>query len=600
MGELLKELKNEAPLETLFSTIGAMLWNNAKDFAPNPVFGEKSPIAAVPLPQNKGAPHHTHQYHYVTWGQFIQDLAKVVGFLREQNILLGDRVGVIAGNHYQRFVTEMAILASGRVCVPLFAGYGLELLEQLISFSDLKGLFLDGTPKLQSLSPKYLPATRIVFDHHESYAAKNKNKYFPFTAILASPGSKEKLDLLDKQISGVTGKMTAFIMYTSGTSNFPKGVMLTQSNIMSQQMALLKLWQPEKGMKFLSYLPWHHSFGGLFERFFALTTGGSIAVDDSLGKDTELLLKNFAAVKPHVFFSVPKIYQEIVSQVMGSSEVEHDFFHPGLKFVFTAAASLPLNISHVFKNKNMPVIEGWGLTETSPCCTLTDFSLERKQGLVGKPIPGVSLKIAEDGEILVKGPNVMTGYFKNEAATAKVFDSEGYFKTGDIGEISAEGLKILSRKDRVFKMSNGEKVYPSTIEEALCKKCKLIKYAFVFGQSESQLYALLFPNFEFFSAKEISVSLADPGCAYPKNLELLCGCLKGCVTTINQQNPVRYEKIKKALIINRELSLDDHEITPSFKLVPRTIEERYKKYISALLEGREQELSNDCWLISVD
>ena len=182
-------------------------------------------------------------------------------------------------------------------------------------------------------------------------------------------------------------------------------------------------------MRFLCYLPWHHSFGGLFERFFALHSGGCLAIDDSWGRNTDRLLENFSEIRPHVYFSVPKVYQEIVSKIMVNPELERSFFIPELKFVFTAAAPLPMSVSSVFKSRGVPVVEGWGLTETSPCCTLTDLSVDRAPGLVGSPIPGVEIRLDEDGEILVRGPNVMRGYVDQPEATAEVLDAEGWFRT---------------------------------------------------------------------------------------------------------------------------------------------------------------------------
>ena len=144
-----------------------------------------------------------------------------------------------------------------------------------------------------------------------------------------------------------------------------------------------------------------------------------------------------------------------------SLKAEEMFFNSGLKFVFTAAAPLPKKLSDEFEKRGIPVIEGWGLTETSPCCTLTDPDLKREPGVVGKPIPGVSIRIAEDNEIQVKGPNVMVGYYNNEEANKDIFTDDGWYRTGDVGELTENGLKLITRKDRIFKLSNGEKVVPT-------------------------------------------------------------------------------------------------------------------------------------------
>ena len=391
--------------------------------------------------------------------------------------------------------------------------------------------------------------------------------------VKLSPADRKNIEKLFLDIAPTD---TCLIMFTSGTTRFPKGVRLTHYNILSQQSALRTLWNPDPGMRFLCYLPWHHSFGGLFERFFALHSGGCLAVDDSWGKDIDILFKNFSEIKPHIYFSVPKVYKEIISRVLVSKESEDIFFHKDLKFVFTAAAPLSLAISDVFKQKDIPVVEGWGLTETSPCCTLTKLLLHRKPGVVGFPIPGVEIKLGDDDEILVRGANVMQGYFNMPDETAKVLDEDGWFKTGDIGEIIPDGLKIKARKDRIFKLNNGEKVFPSMLERNIGNLCKFIKHAYIFGAGQDHPVALLFPNYELLDSTGISV-LDESECNHPGTSDLLTTCFSECLHKINRHLNVDFERIEKAVLIDQELSLEKNELTPSFKIIPRSIEKNYKE-----------------------
>lgn len=161
-------------------------------------------------------------------------------------------------------------------------------------------------------------------------------------------------------------------MYTSGTMGVPKCVQLTHGNILSQQAALDAAWNIGEHDRFLSYLPWHHSFGGIFELFSALSRGATYALETSYGKDPQSIFRDWQEVRPTVFFSVPKVYQALFELARASKENEDILFHPELKFVFTAAAALPEALSNEFEKRKIPVIEGWGLTETAPCCTLTD------------------------------------------------------------------------------------------------------------------------------------------------------------------------------------------------------------------------------------
>lgn len=168
-------------------------------------------------------------------------------------------------------------------------------------------------------------------------------------------------------------------------------------------------------------------------------------------------------------------------RVQAHPAAEQTFFHPELRFVFTAAAPLPLSTSNVFRDHGVPVVEGWGLTETSPGVTLTERTLERSPGVVGWPMAGIEVALAEDGEILVRGPNVMSGSFRNEEATRAVFTADGWFRTSDVGEFGPEGVRILSRKERMFKLGNGGKVFLAQIEQRPQGRCQFVKYAYVFG-----------------------------------------------------------------------------------------------------------------------
>ncbi|MEK7691769.1 MAG: AMP-binding protein, partial [Bdellovibrionota bacterium] len=428
----------------------------------------------------------------------------------------GDRVGFVSGNSYFRLIAELAAMSGGFVAVPVFAGYPQALIGDLLEFAGVKLVVLD--------SGEFVPLLKSGIP---CITLKNPALDFKRAPALASILSQSTLtpgqeEALVARWTAIGPHDPALIMFTSGTSGKPKGVILTHGNLMSQQRALDLLWKPRAGMRFLCYLPWHHSFGGLFERFFALHSGGCLAIDDSAGKDVGRLIDNFAAIRPHVFFSVPKVYQEIVARFLVDREVERRFFHDELEFVFTAAAPLPLAISAVFKSKRVPVVEGWGLTETSPCCTLTPISLERTPGVVGLPLPGVELSLDADGEILIRGPNVMKGYLDRPEDTAQVLSSAGWFRTGDLGEWTEGGLKLISRKDRMFKLSNGEKIFPSIIEERIKSRCRYIKHAYVWGQGLVEPRLLVFPNTELFQSTVMNEG--DP-CCYPKCAEELASCL---------------------------------------------------------------------------
>lgn len=583
-------LKSDTELGAYTPNVGTMFLNNRQEYQTAPAFAQRPSF-----PESPDGP-----YHYWSWQQLTDDIITLATYLLKSGLDPANedqnRVSFIAGNSYQRLVCEMAVMSSGLVCVPIFAKYPNELMEELITFSDVSMLICDNPEKLASLKADVLPDRIILLTPPQENFPLPVRYYDDIMKQDPDPKTRAGIERLFRS---VPPSRLAMIMYTSGTSGFPKGVQLHHSNIMSQQKALQLMWQPEPGMRFLCYLPWHHSFGGLFERFFALHSGGCLAIDDSFGKDIDRLLENFAEIKPHVYFSVPVIYQAIVGKVLTSEKAENSFFHKDLKFIFTAAAPLPLSTSDVFRKKEIPVVESWGLTETSPCCTLTGFNMDRIPGIVGFPIPGVEMRLGEDNELLVRGENVMSGYFKNPTATEKAFSQGGWFHTGDIGEINPDGVKIISRKERMFKLSNGEKLFPANIEENVCRRCKFVKYAYVFGSGQKNPFMLIFPNSELMAAN-VRNKLDDPGCVFPGSCESLSSCLSSCVEEINTYQLTGFERIGKALVIQRELSLEENELTPSFKLIPRRIEEKYKPYIDVMQAEDYENLPSDAYVIELD
>jgi long-chain acyl-CoA synthetase len=243
------------------------------------------------------------------------------------------------------------------------------------------------------------------------------------------------------------------------------------------------------------------------------------------------------------------------------------------------------------------VVEGWGLTETSPCCTLTELSLDRTPGVVGFPIPGVELKLGDENEILVKGPNVMRGYFKQPEATTKVID-DGWFRTGDVGGITEEGVRIISRLDRMFKLDNGEKVFPARIEDRIAGRCKFIKYAYVFGSGQKHPSLLAFPNYELMSA-DGGGELDKSECVYPDGLGDLAGCLGECIQA-EQKAGAAFERVDAAVVVDTELTVEANQLTPSFKLIPRKIAEDFGEHIQALCRKQTDELPSGAHVIEME
>lgn len=558
----------------MIPNIALMLERNELRFANKIVFAEK----------------HNGVYEGVTWQAMMRSVRSIAANLQRYGFGVGDKMMIYSPNRLEMLELELAVMAMGGISVPIFAWFGKETAELLIHHSDTKFLTVSGEFQLSRLSES-LPLKHIfVFDHVETDRFAN---LVSFSKLLEEPEVPSDMFRYVSKPDDV-----CLNMYTSGTMGIPKCVQLTHGNILSQQAALSVIWKLDENDRFLSYLPWHHSFGGIFERFSALYNGATMYLESGYGKDPKVIMENWKLVRPTLFFSVPKVYQSLIGLTKIDSEAGELFFHSSLKFIFTAAASLPNNLSEEFAKRGIPVVEGWGLTETSPCCTLTDPQLPREPGVVGRPIPGVHLRLADDGEIQVKGPNVMKGYYKNEEANVSAFTEDGWYCTGDIGEFTPLGLKLISRKDRIFKLSNGEKVIPSEMEGIIQNKCHYITFALVVGGGKEFPVALLFPNKKNLDHPNYELSPED-GCFCPRSLDELGKCLHGCLNDANCGLNQKFAKVKYAMVVDDELSIDKQTLTPSMKPAMKNVMEAYKGHIENLYGGHNQ-LGQDVYIIKLE
>jgi long-chain acyl-CoA synthetase len=250
-----------------------------------------------------------------------------------------------------------------------------------------------------------------------------------------------------------------------------------------------------------------------------------------------------------------------------------------LRFVFRAGAPLPAAVETAYRQRSIPVLEGWGLTETSPCVTLRALDAPWRNGVVGTPIPGVTIRIDSDQEILVRGTNVMRGYLHDEDANARVLSEDGWFRTGDLGEYTPAGLRIYGRKDGAFKLTTGEKVHPQRVETVLVNESPYIAEAVAVGSGKDFVGALLFPDFarlrEWAARNGVS---GDRTTTHPAVRALYADELR----RINPFIEVKYQRIRRAVLADQEPSAARGEVTPSGKLVRRAICDTYKRSIDAL------------------
>lgn len=552
------EVRSALPAEGQRQTIGALLAHNAATLGAHAVCAER----------------RDGRFVTTSWIQLLDEACALARFLDEHGTQPGGRVAVVSRNRAAMVTAEFATMGMGAVYVPLFAGYSPEQTSDLLAHAEPTVVILPDAGYIDRIRIPRSARAVVTFD---SSPAERPNVHsFDDVVRRFIPSAQVRREFVGAARS-IDPDAPCLMMYTSGTSGALKGVLLTHDNILSQSRAVRALWDVTPDDRFLSYLPWHHSFGGIFEKYAALYNGATIFLDDSMGRDFPTLLRNWVDARPTIYFSVPKIYQQLVAHAQAHPEDEPRIFHPELRFVFTAAAALPANLSRFFAAKGIPVVEGWGLTETSPCCTLTDPAEPRTvPGKVGYPIPGVTVRLAPDGEILVRGPNVMAGYYKDHRATTAALPGDGWFHTGDLGELFGAGLRLIGRKDRVFKMINAEKVVPTDIENRLAGMNPYIRHVIVTGDGRESVAALIFPDF-FRIVEEFGNDRAAAERAVKASL-------RDTILEFNRTHPVKYEHVTACAVVSRELSIEDGELTPSLKVRVPSVLSRSAGYVQAVYD----------------
>ena len=541
--------------------------------------------------------------------------------LRDLGLEAGDKLIILSENRPEWVISDVANLCLGGITVPIYTSLIPEQIKYIIDDSDAKIVVVSDQGQWQKIEAIKSELTKVT--SYITCLSEAPEGVLTFAQVL------ERGRKMDKQNPGLFEKMAlevkpdaiASIIYTSGTTGPPKGVMLTHSNIFSNVKTCSSLLPFKDTDTVLSFLPLSH----ILERmgmFVYLYNGMSIGFAESI----DTLGENLLEVRPHIMVNVPrvleKIYAKVIDNVQVSSSLKRKIFFWAVKvgrkygrkkilnqpiskllqfkrnlanklvfskvyaktggrvrFFLCGGAPLSKDIGEFFYAIGLTVIEGYGLTETSPVITANTFE-NLKFGTVGKPIPGVDVRIDEDGEILTKGPHVMNGYYKKEAASREVFEG-GWFHTGDIGHFDEEGfLVITDRKKDIIVTSGGKNVAPQPIEGILNLN-PYISTALVIGDSRKFISALVVPDFEKLEeyAKQNNISFEDH-CDLVKKEEI--------VRFIQEQvdrsapNLASYEKVKKIALLDKEFEIEKGEITPTLKVKRNIVEEKYKSIIDAM------------------
>jgi len=525
-----------------------------------------------------------------------------------------DKIAIMCKNRPEWVMLDLAVQQIGAILVPVYPTISVHELEFVLTDSQVKLVFVNDADlflKVLSLKEKVKSIKDIFTFEHVAHA-----RHWKEVLALSTP------QLID-QVKPIADKIDyedlATIIYTSGTTGTPKGVMLSHRNILSNVLACIPCFPPGEALRALSFLPLNH----IFERmvtYLYLFRGTSIYYAESL----DAIGENLKEVKPNMFTTVPRLLEKVYDKIMQkgneltgikrklffwahslaekfeinkslglgyrmklniANKIIFSKWREGLgnniKCIVTGGAACQVRLIRIFTAARIPIMEGYGLTETSPVISVNRYQENgRRFGTVGPLIDGVQVKIAEDGEILCKGPNVMMGYYKRPDLTAQDL-TDGWYHTGDIGTLSADNfLKITDRKKELFKTSGGKYVAPLAIENKL-KESPYIEQVMLVGADRKFVGALIVPSFpnllDWARKNNISESSNE---AFLRNAKVI-EFYKELVESFNKFfNPV--EQIKKFELLPNEWSVNTGEMTPKLSLKRKVVMEKYRDAIERI------------------
>lgn len=539
----------------------------------------------------------------LTWWAFAKQIREVALFLTACGLRHGDRAAVFAPNRVEWASSALAIQAAGGAMVPVYPASTPEQASYVVSHGDVRVLFVDtpavatrvfeawgameGVEKIITLDDN-LDLARVLSE------ARAKGRSVPteeevarktvtWSEARAMGASRDKEDgkAFERVLHSIDLHQPAVMLYTSGTSGNPKGVPLTHHNVgvnSRDWLSVLAPLLPERGTDVL-WLPMSHIYGW-----------GEMCLGTALGfttycLDPQTVLARLPEVRPDVFMSVPAYWDKLASTAMREPTPEArraklmEVTGGRLQFCLSGGAGLKREIKDFFKECGILIIEGYGLTETAPTLTMNQPESYRFDS-VGKPFPSVSLMLAEDGEILAKGPNVFRGYHKDPEATKNAFTEDGWFKTGDVGRWTEDGfLQIIDRKKDILVTAGGKNVPPANIELRFADD-PLFAHVVVYGEAKKFLVAGVWLN----DAEVASQFGADPS---PERDAAMRARVQKAIDAVNAQL-ASYETIKKFAIMTTPLTVQAGLLTASLKMRRKKVYEAFRDQFEALYDDEKR------------
>ncbi len=566
-------------------------------------------------------------WEHLSGSRVIEKIRNVALGLAEFGVRAGDKIAIISENRPEWSIVDLAMLSLRAVNVPIYTTQAVEQIRYILEDSGAKMLFVSGK-KLWKHAERAAQSVerleKIVFFEDDSLP-ENDNRAILLSDIEKAGVEAEKIDSqsFDRMLDAIRTDDLATIIYTSGTTGEPKGVMLTHENFVSNVVSISKGLPISKADRSLAVLPLSH----IFERavFYVLCSNG-VAIHYCAAFDQ--LAGHLQEVKPTIMTAVPRLFEQVyhkivkkgkaaggwktqlfewalgIGQEYWAAKDAHRAISPvlaakhalasklvfskwregvggHLRFFVSGGAPLSKKLSFAFWAAGIPILQGYGMTEA--CITCANRPEDNKVGSIGVPFDGIEMKIAEkDGEVLIRGRNVMQGYFNKPEETAKVLDDEGWYHTGDVGYRDEDGhFYITDRLKDLFKLSNGKYVAPLQVE-SLLKQSPLVAQPVVVGSGRKQVGALIVPDWD--SLKQV---LAEEGITTNGSREELCE--NPYVVKRVQQEAIEltrelsdFERVKRVYLLPREFSIDKGEMTPTLKIKRSVIDEKYEEAIDEI------------------
>ncbi len=555
------------------------------------------------------------KYEPIPYRELEEDVQHLSAFLKHNGIAAQDRVAILSENRPGWYLSDMAILNLGAVNVPLYPSLPPNQIEYILNNCGAKAIIVSNTLQLGKILSIWqnLPELTLVIimnrleESMEDVIDLNSAKDQGARLLEEKPWLLEKTPVSPEDI--------ATIIYTSGTTGLPKGVMLTHRNICENVKScstVIRLDETDCG---LSFLPLSHAYERTGGYYLLFSCGASIYLAESI----ETISLNMTEARPTIIFTVPRLFDRIkmgiLKQISSEKPVKQKVFNWALstgekyhrqlsekgrvqkvlemqhsladklvyhkikskfggrlRYFVSGGAALPQKIGEFFQALDIPILEGFGLTETAPV-THVNRPEKIKYGTVGPAVNNVEVKIAEDGEILLKGPNIMKGYWKDEEATREVIQN-GWFHTGDIGEVDKDGyLKITDRKKHIIVTSGGKNIAPMPIENLIAES-SYVDQVVVIGEKRPFLIALIVPDFnklrEFAATENITAS-TNRELIENKSIQQI---FEKLIRTVSRQLAT-HEKVRKYLLIDEAFTIENGNMTPTLKLKRKAITTKY-------------------------